>query len=98
MRERTWQSLHQKYLGMNTFTGTLEFRYFDASLHAPAVQANVSLVLGMVAAAVDGRLQPPGDRPPSWLHRICTRSQRWNRLTQETVGKGPIETQLRKQL
>lgn len=98
VREGTWQSLQQKYLGMNTFNGELEFRYFDATLHAPAIQANVALVLSMIAAAIDGRLQAPDDLPKSWWGRMCTRSQRWNRLTEETVGKGPIEAQLSKQL
>lgn len=96
-REGTWGSLAQKYLGMNTFTGQLEFRYLDASLNAPAVGATVALLLGMIAAAKDGRLQEPGDRPRAFITRICTRSPRWNRLIQETVGKGPIEEQLKRQ-
>lgn len=99
---KNWHALNYHRLGMNTSTGQVQFRYFDASLNAAAVQANVSLVMGMVGAAMDGRLQDVDVHRASrlgWLMRAVQDNEgRWNRFVTETVGAGPIADQLKTQL
>jgi len=95
---RAWHTLNNHRLGMNTSGGRIEFRYFDSSLHAPAVQASVALALGMVGAAMDGRLQGGKEHPVRFYSGLVPKFIRWNQLVTETVGKGPIATQLDKHL
>lgn len=97
---RSWYGVQYHRLGLNTSQGNLEFRYFDSSLNAAAVQANVALALGMVGAAMDGRLQDDSVHRPGVLKGLLLSlvpSSRWNRLVQETVGQGPIADQLSRQ-
>lgn len=86
-----------RHASINTSTmGQLEFRYFDSTLHAPALQANVSLVLGTVAAASDGRLGEAGRHPVGRFNWFVG-ANRWNHFIRETVGDGPLRTQLEQQ-
>lgn len=90
---------HNKYMGMNHSNGgEIEFRYFDSTLKAPAVQANVAMVLGMMAAANDGRLKFEGRHPVrSFGLDFIVGANRWNKFMRETVGDGPIQQQLKRQ-
>jgi len=87
----------QKYAGVNLYNyGEVEFRYFDSTLRAPALQANVSLVLGMVGPAAEGRLAFT-ERHPVRAFGFIVGHNRWKNFMRETVGEGPIAQQLKRQ-
>jgi hypothetical protein len=91
------QQLNQRHRSINSFTaGMWEFRYFDSSLDIKAVQGNVCLLLGMIAAAADGRggfteLHTTADYPKE------VSRDRWNALMNAAVGPGPLRWQLEMQ-
>jgi hypothetical protein len=73
-----------------------ELRFYDSSTDPAAVEANVALLAGMMAAASAGRGEAPlrhqarADKAPVSL-------QRWDALMRATVGSGAISEQLRQQ-
>lgn len=92
------RSLSHPYWSITTASrGYLEFRYFDTTLKAAPMQANVALVLGLVSAAAEGRLRECAPHPPGGVFGFIVKGSRWQNFMNETVGAGPIQEQLRRQ-
>ncbi len=94
---RAWKSeLSHDHRCMNASRGGLwQFRYFDPTPDVAAMQGSVKMLLGMVKAAAEGRVQADRVRPlPDDWKDMVSREQ-WNRFM-ETVA--PDDFALRGQL
>jgi hypothetical protein len=98
MTAAQWQAcMNRRNCGLNSYTqGWWEMRYFDSSLDTAAVQASACMVVGMAAAAIDGRAGFAEKRTTSQFYQEVDHG-RWSAFTKAVVGQGPLSDQLRTQ-